>query len=81
MINIPEAAQQILDIAGKKNCQAQVTIVDREAREISLRKGEIERLLTSIALSTGIRLFKDNKVTTISFSGNNFENMEEKIGS
>lgn len=72
-------AEDILAAAAKKDCQAQVTMVENNSREISLRKGQIENLLTSTAISTGVRLFNGNKSAIIAFSGENFDHMEEKI--
>lgn len=72
-------AEEIVTAAGKKDCHAQVTIVESNSREVSLRKGQIENLLTNTSISTGVRLFKDNKSAIIAFSGENFDDMEEKI--
>ncbi|MCP5053765.1 MAG: TldD/PmbA family protein [bacterium] len=72
-------AEEILTLARKYHCAAQVTMIENESQEISLRKGQIENLLTSTAISTGVRLFKGKKNTIIAFSGENFDNMETKI--
>lgn len=79
MTNLPDVAREIINIAKKMGCKAQVTMIESKSREINLRKGEIEKLLTSVAVSTGVRLFKDNKGTILSFSGEDFENMEAKL--
>ncbi len=77
--NVPEIGESILRIARQNNCAAQVTIVQKDARDIHVRKGEIEHLLTSMSISTGIRLFSGKKSINISFSGRDFNNMENKI--
>jgi PmbA protein len=79
MINIPKVAENILNIVKKNNCAAQVTVFQSESKEMSVREGKVEQLLSSLALSTGVRLFKGNKSAIISFSGDNFDNMEAKI--
>lgn len=79
MVNCPEIAETILNIAGKNNCGAQVTMVQIDSKDINVREGKIEHLLSSMAISTGVRLFKGKKSTIISFSGDDFENMESKI--
>ncbi len=78
-VNAPGIADTILNIAKKHHCGAQVTMSERDSKDIAVRQGKIERLLTSMAISTGIRLFKDNKSAIISFSGADFENMEPRI--
>jgi PmbA protein len=78
-VNFAAVAGNILKISKKHNCAAQVTIIQSEAKDVSLRSGEIERLLTSMAISTGVRLFKGKKSTIIAFSGEDFDNMEAKI--
>ncbi|MDQ1352007.1 MAG: hypothetical protein QG657_2313 [Acidobacteriota bacterium] len=78
-VNAPEIAGTILNIAKKNHCAAQVTMSVSDSKDIAVRQGKIERLLTSVAISTGIRLFKDNKSAIISFSGDDFENMEPRI--
>ncbi len=78
---LPGVAETILHISKKLGCSAQVTMIRSDSKYISLRRGEVEQLLTSLAISTGIRLFKGKKSTIISFSGENFENMEVKIRS
>jgi PmbA protein len=72
-------AREILQIAKKQNCAAQVTMVESDSREVSVRKGQIENLLTSTAISTGVRLFKDKKSAITAFSGENFDDLETKI--
>ena len=79
MIDMSSLGQEIIDIARKHNCLTQVTIVEQEEKEIHVRQGEIERLLTSISLSTGIRLFSGKRSIILSFSGPGFDNIEEKI--
>jgi PmbA protein len=78
-VNAPEIAGTILNIAKNNHCGAQVTMSISDSKDIAVRQGKIERLLTSVAISTGIRLFKDNKSAIISFSGDDFENMEPRI--
>jgi PmbA protein len=78
-INLAAVAENILKISKKHNCAAQITMIQSEAKDISLRNGEIEQLLTSVAISTGVRLFKGKKSTIIAFSGEDFDNMEAKI--
>lgn len=78
-INIAEIGENIVKIAGKYGCAAQVTILEQESKDINVRKGEIEHLLSSTAISTGVRLFSGEKSTIISFSGQNFDDMETKI--
>jgi PmbA protein len=78
-INLTEVAEQILTISKSHGCAAQVTMIQNDARSLSLRNGEIEQLLTSVAISTGIRLFKGKKSTIIAFSGEDFHHMEDKI--
>jgi len=60
-------AEEIIKLAKKHRCGAQVTIVESDSKEVTLRKGEIENLLTSKAVSTGVRIFKENKSTIIAF--------------
>lgn len=79
MINAPEIAETILKIAGKQNCGVQVTIVESDSKDISVREGKIENLLSSMAISSGVRLFKGKKSAIISFSGDEFDDMESKI--
>ncbi len=79
MDRLTDVAETILDIAKSFDCGAQVTMARIDSREISLRAGEIEQLLTSVAVSTGIRLFKNRKSIVIAFSGENFDNLEGKI--
>jgi PmbA protein len=79
MVDLKEVAENILRIAGKHGCSAQVNMIKGDSRDISLRKGEVEQRLTSVAISTGIRLFKGKKSTIISFSGEDFGAMEDKI--
>lgn len=79
MDNLREVAENILNIAKSLDCGAQVTMARIDSRELSMRKGEIEQLLTSVAVSTGIRLFKNKKSIIIAFSGENFDDMEGKI--
>ena len=78
-VNASEIAETILNIARKYQCGAQVTIVTTDSKDISVRQSKIERLLTSVAISTGIRLFKAQKSAIISFSGDDFENIEDRI--
>lgn len=79
MINAPEIAETILTIAKKQNCGVQVTIVESESKDVSVREGKIEHLLSSVAISSGVRLFKGKKSAIISFSGDEFDDMESKI--
>jgi PmbA protein len=79
MINAPEIADTILAIAKKQNCGVQVTIVESDSKDISVREGKIEHLLSSMAISSGVRLFKGKKSAIISFSGDEFDDMESKI--
>jgi len=79
MTDLKLVAEDIIAISKKLGCTAQVTMAQTDSKEISLRKGEIEKLLTSVAVSTGVRLLKNNKSIIISFSGEDFENMETKI--
>ncbi|MGE5343296.1 MAG: TldD/PmbA family protein [Candidatus Omnitrophota bacterium] len=79
MINLNEIAENILNISKQYGCNAQISMKQSESKDISLRNGEIERLLTSVAVSTGIRLFKGKKSTLISFSGEDFNDMEHRI--
>ena len=74
-----EVAENIINIAKRYDCAAQVTMIQSDAKEISVRNQEIEKLLTSVAISTGVRLFKGKKSTIIAFSGEDFDNMEAKI--
>ncbi|MCP5104609.1 MAG: TldD/PmbA family protein [bacterium] len=78
-LNANQIAETILDIAKKNNCGVQLTMVETDSKDINVREGKVEHLLTSIAISTGVRLFKDNKSAIISFSGDDFEDMETKI--
>lgn len=78
-VNLTDAAENVLKIARKHDCAAQVTMVETDAKDIHLRKGETEHLVTSIAISTGVRLFKGKKSAIISFSGEDFDDMETKI--
>lgn len=78
-VNLAAVAENILKISKKHNCSAQITMIQSDAKDISLRSGEIERLLTSVTISTGVRLFKGKKSTIIAFSGEDFDNMEAKI--
>lgn len=79
MVNCPEIAETILNIARKNTCGAQVTMVQTDSKDINVREGKIEHLLSSMSISTGVRLFKNKKSAIISFSGSDFENMEPKI--
>lgn len=79
MIDMSSLGQEIINIARKHNCLTQVTLVEEEEKEIHVRKGEIERLLTSISMSTGIRLFSGKRSIILSFAGPGFDNIEEKI--
>lgn len=79
MTNLPDVALHILNIARKLGCNAQVTMMESHSMDINLRKGEIEKLLTSVAVSTGVWLFKDKKSSIISFSGEDFDHMEDKL--
>jgi PmbA protein len=78
-INAAEIAETILRIAKKSQCSVQVTMVESDSKDISVREGKIEQLLSSMAISTGIRLFKGKKSVIISFSGDDFQNLEAKI--
>lgn len=78
-INAAEIAETILNIVKKNQSSVQVTMVETDSKDISVREGKIEQLLSSMAISTGIRLFKGNKSAIISFSGDNFQNLEAKI--
>ncbi|MFC2140875.1 TldD/PmbA family protein [Acidobacteriota bacterium] len=78
-VNLAAVAESILKISKKHDCAAHITMIQSDAKDISLRKGEIEQLLTSVAISTGVRLFKGKKSTIIAFSGEDFDNMEAKI--
>ncbi|MGD2085369.1 MAG: TldD/PmbA family protein [Candidatus Aminicenantes bacterium] len=78
-VNLAAVAEDILKISKKHDCTAQITMIQNDAKDISLRNGEIEQLLTSVAISTGVRLFKGDKSTIIAFSGEDFDNMETKI--
>jgi PmbA protein len=78
-VNLAAVAENILKISKKHDCAAQITMIQSDAKDISLRNGEIEQLLTSVAVSTGVRLFKGKKNTIIAFSGEDFDNMEAKI--
>lgn len=78
-LNLAAVAENILKVSKKYDCAAQVTMIQGDAKEISLRNGEIEQLLTSVTISTGVRLFKGKKSTIIAFSGEDFDNMEAKI--
>ena len=79
MINASEIAETILSIAKKQNCGVQITIVESDSKDISVREGKIEHLLSSVAISSGVRLFKGKKSAIISFSGDEFDDMELKI--
>jgi PmbA protein len=72
-------AKEILEIARSHQCSAQVTMAESLSKDISLRNGQIEHLLTSTAISTGVRLFKDKRSTIIAFSGEDFGNMKAKL--
>jgi len=78
-VKLAEVAENIINISKKQGCTAQVTMVETDSRDINVRQGEIEHLVTSLAISTGIRLFKGKKSTIISFSGEDFADMESKI--
>jgi PmbA protein len=78
-VNLAAVAENILKISQKHDCTAQITMIQSDAKNISLRNGEIEQLLTSVAVSTGVRLFKGKKSTIIAFSGEDFDHMEAKI--
>ncbi len=71
--------ENIIKIARQYDCAAQVTILEEDSKEVSVRQGEIERLLTSRAISTGVRLFHGKKSAIVSFSGFDFDDMEAKI--
>jgi PmbA protein len=77
--SLAPVAEEIVTLAKKKGCAAQVTIVESESKDVSLRKGAIEHLLTSTAISTGVRLFKEDKNAILAFSGEDFSDIEEKI--
>jgi PmbA protein len=79
MVDPKEVAENILKIAKKHGCTAQVNMLKSDSKEISLRKGEIEQLLTSVDISTGVRLFKGKRNIIIAFSGKDFGNMESKL--
>ncbi len=79
--NIEDIGENIIAIAKKKGCTAQVTIVDKKTKEIKVRRGVVEQLLSSTAFSTGVRLFSGKKSAIISFSGQDFGDMEGKIES
>ncbi len=79
MVNIKDIAQEILDIAKKNGCSAQVSVSEGKEKEINVREAVIEQLLSNVSLSTGVRLFKGKKSSIISFSGNNFDNLEDKV--
>jgi PmbA protein len=79
MVNFKEIAETILNIVRKNNCRAQVTMVQIDSKDINVREGKIEHLLSSMSISTGVRLFKGKKNAIISFSGDDFENLESKI--
>jgi PmbA protein len=78
-VNAQGIAETILNIAKKHRCGAQVTMSESDSKDIAVRQGKIERLLTSVAISTGIRLFKGKKSAIIAFSGNDFQDMEPRI--
>jgi PmbA protein len=72
--------EKILSIAKKQNCNVQVTVIEADSKYVCLRKGEIEQLVSSLAISTGVRLFKENRSIIISFSGDiNTKDLEAKI--
>lgn len=71
--------ENIIKIARQYGCAAQVTILEEDSKDINVRQGEIEQLLTSRAISTGVRLFQGKKSTIVSFSGFDFDDMEVKI--
>jgi PmbA protein len=77
--NISEIGENVIRIAREHNCLAQVTIVEKDSKDISVRKGEIEHILSSTTISTGVRLFKGKKSTIISFSGYDFYDIDIKI--
>jgi len=79
MIKPSEIADTVLTIAKKHRCGVQVTMVESDSKDISVREGKIEHLLSSMAISTGVRLFKGKKNAIISFSGDEFDDMEAKI--
>lgn len=79
MLNIPGIAENILNTARKHGCAAQVTVVQTDSKDINVREGNIEQLLTSIAVSTGLRLFKGKRSAIVSFSGDNFDNIEARL--
>jgi PmbA protein len=78
-VDLIQVAEDILKISKNHGCEAQVTMIQTDSKDISLRNGEVEQLLTSVAISTGIRLFKNNKSTIMAFSGEDFDNLESKI--
>ncbi|MCK5056595.1 MAG: TldD/PmbA family protein [Candidatus Aminicenantes bacterium] len=78
-LNISEIGSEIVNIARKYGCSAQVTILERESKDINVRQGEIEQLLSTTAVSTGIRLFSGKRSTIIAFSGSNFDDMDARI--
>lgn len=78
-INAAEIAETIINIAKKNHCSVQVTMVQTDSKDISVREAKIEQLLSSMAISTGIRLFKGKKSAIISFSGDDFQDLEAKI--
>ncbi len=79
MIKPTEIAETVLTITKKNHCGVQVTMVETDSKDISVREGKIEHLLSSRAISTGVRLFKGKKSAIISFSGDEFDDMETKI--
>lgn len=79
MIKPTEIADTVLAITKKNRCGVQVTMVETDSKDISVREGKIEHLLSSKAISTGVRLFKGKKSAIISFSGDEFDDMESKI--
>lgn len=78
-LNTAEVGENIVRIAKKHGCAAQVTIMEQESQDINVRKGEIEQLLSATAISTGVRLFTGKKSAIISFSGSDFGDMDAKI--
>ena len=79
MIKPTEIAETVLTIAKKHHCGVQVSLVETDSKDISVREGKIEHLLSSMAISTGVRLFKGKKNAIISFSGDEFDDLESKI--
>jgi PmbA protein len=77
--NISMIGENVVRIAKAHNCITQVTIVEKKSRDISVRKGEIENILSSSTISTGVRLFKGKKSSMISFSGCDFSDIDIKI--